>query len=141
MKFEVGRSAILIWGLIFFRNVFNPPETFESQPVSTFLIALGIVVIFIYSISSYLVTILSMNHGLPIIGSEAVDGIYRNSGLVIRDDDPEVWASKIGDLLEDPERWTKMSNSGPLESTIFDSMKVRNQWLELYNSIVNTRSR
>ncbi|MQG39241.1 MAG: hypothetical protein FI718_04555 [SAR202 cluster bacterium] len=50
MKFEVGRSAILIWGLIFFRNVFNPPETFESQPVSTFLIALGIVVILFLSV-------------------------------------------------------------------------------------------
>ena len=80
----------------------------------------------------------AMHHGLPIIGSEAVDGIYKNSGLIIRDDDPEIWASKIGDLLDNPERWTKMSTSGPLESTIFDSMKVRNQWLELYNSIVNT---
>ena len=50
MKFEVGFSAIFVMGWIFYRNVTNPAESFESQTMSTFLIALGIVVIFFLSV-------------------------------------------------------------------------------------------
>ena len=50
MKFEVGLSSIFIWVFIFFRNVSNPPEIFEAQTISTFLIALGIVVILFLSV-------------------------------------------------------------------------------------------
>ena len=50
MKFEVGFSAIFVMGWIFYRNVTNPAESFESQSISTFLVALGIVVIFFLSV-------------------------------------------------------------------------------------------
>ena len=50
MKFEVGFSAIFVMGWIFYRNVTNPAESFESQTISTFLVALGIVVIFFLSV-------------------------------------------------------------------------------------------
>ena len=50
MKFEVGFSAIFVMGWIFYRNLTNPAESFESQTISTFLIALGIVVIFFLSV-------------------------------------------------------------------------------------------
>ena len=56
MKFEVGFSAIFVMGWIFYRNLTNPAESFESQTISTFLVALGIVVIFFLSVVCLLYT-------------------------------------------------------------------------------------
>ena len=78
----------------------------------------------------------AMSSGLPIIGSEAIEGLFSNSGIIVNSNDPEIWALRISELLEDHDKWQSLSKSGPRESTIFDADRVRESWLILYNSII-----
>ena len=82
----------------------------------------------------------AMSSGLPVFGSGCIEGIFEDSGFIIESSDPDVWASKIIETLENPASWKKMSDSGPSESTKFESQKVREQWAELYNSLVVKRN-
>jgi D-inositol-3-phosphate glycosyltransferase len=78
----------------------------------------------------------AMSSGLPVIGSEAIEGLFSNSGIIVNSNDPEIWALRISELLEDHDKWQSLSKSGPRESTIFDADRVRESWLRLYNSII-----
>ena len=76
----------------------------------------------------------AMARGMPIIASEASEGVFSNSGRIV-ERSPSAFAEAMVEMM-DGDQWTEMAESGPKEAEIYRLENVTQQWMALYNQVM-----
>jgi len=83
----------------------------------------------------------AMASGLPIVTTscEGVDELISDNGVVVNTATPQAMANAIGDLLNNPQLYTAMSQAGRQKALGFSWSSVADQYITHYQAIVNSR--
>ena len=76
----------------------------------------------------------AMARGMPIIASEASEGVFSNSGLIV-ERSPSAFAEAMSEMI-DGDQWTEMAASGPKEAEKYRLENITQQWMALYNRVM-----
>ncbi|MEE3083757.1 MAG: glycosyltransferase family 4 protein [Candidatus Thermoplasmatota archaeon] len=82
-----------------------------------------------------MVVIEAMARGMPVLASNASEGVFTNSGKIV-ERSPEAFASSMLQML-DGDEWTEMAKMGPIEAERYDLSTIVRQWKTLYEKVVN----
>ena len=91
------------------------PSAFEGQPM---------------------VALEAMSHGLPILASPACSNLIENSGRIVEEYNPDIWAEEIKSLLDDGEAYAEMTRRGPELISKHNPEIIASKWKETYEALL-----
>ena len=74
----------------------------------------------------------ALSCGLPVVSSPACDGILGDAGIIVEKLDSNSWADAIADILNDEEKWRKLSKAGPKSVSQQTPESLGKKWAALY---------
>ena len=82
-----------------------------------------------------MVVIEAMARGMPVIASNASEGVFTKSGKIV-ERNPEAFANSMLQMV-DGDEWTEMAKMGPIEAEPYHLSRNATQWKTLYEKEVN----
>ena len=76
----------------------------------------------------------AMARGMPVLASSASEGVFTNSGRIVKRT-PQDFANSMLDMLEGDE-WGQMAKMGPIEAKEYELSRIVEKWKVLYEKVV-----
>lgn len=83
----------------------------------------------------------ALSCGLPVVASKSCEGILREGGMIVESLDVNDWVKSLATLLDDEERWRKMSLAGSDVVKQQTPEVIGKKWAALYDKALGGREK